>query len=116
MSILAKNKKVIFCLALLLMGFLDLFTTVAGVLFFGAVEVNPLLSGLTQTNMLLFIGVKILTVLFLGLIFYSGGRIIESHGDISSLGIRFFDLGYFTSLTVLTVIVTNNVMTLGGFI
>jgi len=116
MSIFAKNKKVIFCLALLSMGFLDLFTTVAGILFFGAVEVNPLLSGLTQTNMLLFIGVKTLAVLFLGFLFYSGGRITESYVDSSSLGIRFFDLGYFTSLTVLTVIVTNNMMTLVGFI
>jgi hypothetical protein len=97
---------------LILIGFLDLATTVVGVVFFGAAEVNPLFSGLTQTNMLIFIGIKSSTILLIGVLFYKGASVAEMSFGSSSLGMRFLEVGYLASLTLLTLIVTNNILTI----
>jgi hypothetical protein len=106
------NNKALFCFPVILMGFLDLATTVIGIVFFGATEVNPLFSGLTQTNMLIFIGIKLFTVLLTGFLFYKGASITQVGYGGESLSTRFLEIGYLTSLTLLTFIVTNNVLTI----
>jgi hypothetical protein len=97
---------------MLLMGFLDLVITIVGMVFFGAVEVNPLLSGLTQTSILFLVGIKSSAVLFTGFLFYKGASIAELSVGASSLGIRFLEFGYFASLTFLTIVVANNIVTI----
>ena len=106
------NRKGIFCFTTVFLGLLDLATTVVGVVFFGAAEVNPLFSGLTQTSMTFLAGIKSSAVLLTGFLFYKGASIAESSVGTSSLGMRFLDIGFFASLTFLTVVVTNNIVTI----
>ncbi len=64
------RKEIIFFSAIFLLGFLDWLTTVSGVIFFGALEANPLIAGLTQSSMMLFSATKLTAVFFTGLAFY----------------------------------------------
>ena len=73
------KKGVIFLSSIVLLGFADLFTTVLGVAFFGAAEVNPLLSGLIQANIPFFIGLKAVAVLLSGFAFYAEQKLWRNH-------------------------------------
>ena len=107
----AINSKTVFCLPVISIGFLDLATTVVGI-FFGAAEVNPLFSGLTQTNMVFFIGIKASTILLTGFLFYKGASFAEGSVRSSSLGVRFLKIGYLISLILLMLVVANNILTI----
>jgi hypothetical protein len=104
------GRKKLFFSTVVLMGFLDLITTFIGIVSFGAVEVNPLLSGLTQASLELLVAVKSSTVLLTGFLFYKGASIAELNYNSQSIGMRFLDFGYFAALTFLTVVVTNNII------
>jgi len=106
------SNKALFCFPLILIGFLDLVTTIVGVAFFGATEVNPLFSGLIQTNIMLFLVIKASTVMLTGVLFYKGASIAETSHDGPNYGPRFLEIGYFTSLTLLTFIAANNILTI----
>jgi hypothetical protein len=60
------------CLTLISMGLLDLLTTVLGVHYFGAVEINPLFADIVNTNILVYSGIKLSTIALIGLLFYLG--------------------------------------------
>lgn len=104
------KKGVIFLSSIVLLGFADLFTTVLGVAFFGAAEVNPLLSGLIQANIPFFIGLKAVAVLLSGFAFYAGTKTVAQSSNRSGMHIRFIDFGYFACVTFLSFVVTNNVV------
>ena len=57
-------------LALFFMGYLDWLTTIIGIAYFGAVEFNPVMAQLTQTNLVAFTAVKLTIALFVGLLAY----------------------------------------------
>lgn len=105
------KKELLFCFALILMGMLDWATTVTGALCFGAVEINPLFAGLTETNILLFSVIKLTVVVLTGVLFYKADKIVEMLKSNSHLGKRVLESGYAISLMVLTVAVTNNIIT-----
>jgi len=104
------RKEITFFFAIVFLGVLDWLTTVSGVLFFGASEVNPLLTGLTQTNLLLFSIAKLFAVLLAGFAFYKAGALIR----ISKADWHFTNmfLNGSCSMTVLalTAIVTSNMV------
>ena len=52
------------------MGYLDWLTTIIGIAYFGAVEFNPVMAQLTQTNLVAFTAVKLTIALFVGLLAY----------------------------------------------
>jgi len=104
------KKEIVFCFALILMGFLDWVTTVTGILCFGAVEINPLFAGLTKANILVYSGIKLSAVVLVGFLFYKAGK-IEKMLSNSHFGKRFLESGYFISLMTLTAVVTNNIIT-----
>ncbi len=104
------KQELLLCLLLILMGFLDWLTTVLGVLYFGAVEINPLFAGITQASILAFSGIKLSTAVLVGFLFYKAYDIEEMPRFNSHLGKRFLESGYFVSLMVLTAVVTNNVI------
>jgi hypothetical protein len=89
------------------MGAFDWLTTMIGVVFFGATEVNPLFAGLTQSSMLLFSVAKLSAVAAIGSAFYlaMGGAIRQ----IPSFSSRFMYSGYAISLIALTTLVVNNI-------
>jgi hypothetical protein len=105
------NNKALFLFPVVLIGFLDLATTIVGI-FFGAVEANPFFSGLTQTNMGIFIGIKSSTILLTGFMFYKAASVAERSDGSSSLGLSFLRIGYLVALILLVFIVTNNVLTI----
>ena len=68
------------------MGFLDCLTTVLGVLYFGAVEINPLFAGIIDSNILVYSGIKLSTAVLIGFLFYKGHAMEKTLGSTSHLG------------------------------
>jgi hypothetical protein len=99
-----------FCITLILLGVLDWLITMVGILFFGSQEINPLFAGLTQTNLVLFSFVKLSATLLIGFLFYQGGTMVVKQNGC--FGGSFLFSGYLMSLTVMTAIVTNNLVAL----
>jgi Na+/H+ antiporter NhaD/arsenite permease-like protein len=64
-------------LTLVLMGYMDWFTTIIGIAYFGAVEINPLMAELTQTNLAAFTAVKLTSSIFVGLLYYQGEKMLQ---------------------------------------
>ncbi len=56
-------------LVLVLMGSMDCLTTVIGTLYFGTVELNPLIATLVNTNLPAFVVIKLTVTVSVGLIF-----------------------------------------------
>jgi hypothetical protein len=92
------------------MGFLDWLTTVLGVLYFGAVEINPLFAGIIDSNILVYSGIKLSAAVLIGFLFYKGYAIGKTPGINLHLGKLFLGSGYFASLMALTFVVANNII------
>ena len=92
----------VLCLTLVLFGILDLATTVVGITYFGAVEANPLFSGIAMASPLVFSGVKLLSVTAIGFMFYRAGSVDAGMTN------RFLQFTYSLSLIFMTYVVTNN--------
>jgi len=105
---MAKTQALI-CSALILLGVADLLTTVVGVTGKGAIEVNPLFATLTQTNILAFIGLKILTVLFTSFMFLGATRIAKAPSS-NFIGKYFISSASIASCFVMTAAVANNIL------
>ena len=101
----------IICSALILLGVADLLTTVVGVSSKGAIEINPLLATLTQTNILAFIGLKILAVLLTSLVFLGAARIAKAPNS-NILGKYFVTSASIASCFIMTAVVANNLLVL----
>jgi hypothetical protein len=56
------------------MGSMDWLTTIIGIVYFGAVESNPFMAGLTSTSLITFTAVKLATTLFVALLFYKAEK------------------------------------------
>jgi len=63
-------------LLLAIMGSMDCLTTVIGILYFGAVELNPFIAGVVSTNLPAFIFLKLITTVFICLIFIQAEKIL----------------------------------------
>jgi membrane protein DedA with SNARE-associated domain len=59
---------------LILMGSIDCLTTIIGVLYFGAAELNPLMAGIVHTNILAFLTLKISATFLIGLTYILAKR------------------------------------------
>jgi hypothetical protein len=103
------KKEVLFCTTLILIGTVDWLTTIIGVVFFGATETNPLLAGLTQSNMLIFSAVKLSAVILTGLVFYKAETKTKISNQVSPFAKNLLTSGYVISLFTLTALVANNV-------
>jgi hypothetical protein len=104
------------CLILILMGLIDWLTTIVGITYFGAVEINPLFAGITKTNLLTFSVIKLSVTLLIGFMFYKAYLIEKTPRVDSQLEKRLLQSGYALSLTMLTVVVTNNFIAFGSAI
>ncbi|MCW4007630.1 MAG: DUF5658 family protein [Candidatus Bathyarchaeota archaeon] len=92
------------------MGVLDWLTTLLGVHYLGAVELNPIFASVVNSNVLVFSVIKLTTAVLIGLLFYKGYAAEETPGINSRLGKLFLGSGYFASLTTLTAVVANNII------
>ncbi|MCX8150184.1 MAG: DUF5658 family protein [Candidatus Bathyarchaeota archaeon] len=68
-------------IVLVLMGSVDLLTTVVGVVYFRAVECNPLLAGILNANFVGFVVFKATATIFAGLFFYYAGKLLAKVQD-----------------------------------
>lgn len=102
------KKEVLFCTTIILIGTLDWLTTIVGVVFFRATETNPLIAGLTQSNILLFSAIKLSAITLTGLIFYKAETKTKITSQVSPFAKKFLNSGYAISLITLTFLVLNN--------
>ena len=72
------KKRILFLLAIILLGSLDWLTTLIGTLFFGSTEINPFLAGITRSSPFIFSLVKLSAVVLAGCAFYKAEAINET--------------------------------------
>ena len=104
------KKETLLLVAIILLGFLDWLTTVTGVLFYGAAEANPLLSGLTKSSMMLFSLVKLSAVLLIGFALYKAITISKYRTSDWHLTKRFLYGGYSLTFLALAAVVASNMI------
>ncbi len=68
-------------LLLAFVGSMDCLTTVIGILYFGAVELNPFIAGVVSTNLLAFVILKLTTTFFVCLTFVQAEKILMKTKD-----------------------------------
>jgi hypothetical protein len=104
-------------LILVLMGYMDWLTTMIGIVYFGAVEVNPFFADIVRTNLVAFTAIKLTTTVFVGLLYYVGDRMLMRLKDKEStsfLCARFaLRAGYVVITAVLLSAIVNNLIVIG---
>ena len=100
---------------LIIMGSIDCLTTVIGVLYFGAAELNPFLAGIVSTNIQAFIAIKIVATIFMGLTYIQVKRILKTMNR-NSKSFPYFSklvkIAYAGVILFLITVVTNNLLIL----
>jgi hypothetical protein len=96
------------------MGSVDLLTTAIGILYFGAVECNPFLAGITMTNLQAFAIIKLAATVFAVLLFSIAEKILMKAQDKNSKAFvrtRYLLRGAYMAVVVfLLVTVLNNII------
>ncbi|MCW3995227.1 MAG: DUF5658 family protein [Candidatus Bathyarchaeota archaeon] len=100
-------------LVLVLMGTMDCLTTVIGTVYFGTVELNPLIAGLINTNLTAFVVLKLTITVAVGYVFVLAERTLMKSLNKSSRSFKLtqnFLKVAFSGLTLfLLVVVINNI-------
>ncbi|MCJ7559797.1 DUF5658 family protein [Candidatus Bathyarchaeota archaeon] len=101
-------------MTLVLMGSMDWLTTIIGIFYFGAVEVNPFFADITRTNLVAFTAIKLATTIFVGLLFYQAEKTLlrtQDKNRRSFLCARITLRGaYIITTAVLLIAVLNNLI------
>ena len=87
--VIALRVKAFMIFLLALMGVLDCIATVVGVHFFGAFEQNPFMASLIQTNLSVFIAIKLAETAFVCLSFFQADRLIGTIKNNTSRTFRY---------------------------
>jgi hypothetical protein len=74
---------------LIIMGFIDCLTTVIGVLYFGAEELNPLMAGIVSTNIGAFLALKISATFLMGGTYILSKRILNRTSNKESKSFKY---------------------------
>ena len=105
---------------LVLMGSMDLLTTVIGILYFGAIECNPVLASVVSTNLPVFAVLKLTTTICVGLIFNQAKKILMRSNDKTSKSFKrtsiLLKAAYIGIVAFLVVVVVNNSLVLANII
>jgi len=101
-------------LILFLMGYMDWLTTIVGIFYFGAVEVNPFFADITRTNLVAFTVIKLATTIFVVLLYYLGERMLlrlKGTKSQSFLCARLvLRIGYLVITVILLSAILNNII------
>jgi len=104
-------------LILVLMGYMDWLTTMIGIVYFGAVEVNPFFVDIARTNLVAFTAIKLTTTIFVGVLYYVGDRMLMRLKDKESKSFLFARVtlraGYVVITAVLLSAIVNNIIVIG---
>ena len=106
--------------AMVLSGTLDWLTTVVGILFFGAVESNPFMAGLTNNGLLTFTVIKLSITLVVAFLFHKADMTLLAEMDKKSKSFTFSRItlkaAYIISTALLIAAVLNNLtVVIGAF-
>jgi hypothetical protein len=100
------KKELIFFSTIIALGIIDWLTTISGLLFFNATELNPFLGELAKTSLVTFSTVKFSAVTLSGLTFYKAAIMTKS-GDWHWAK-NFLNGGYsFIAIAFLVVVASN---------
>jgi hypothetical protein len=101
-------------LFLILMGSMDCLTTVIGVLYFGTVELNPLIASLVNSNIGAFVVLKLSVTFVAAAVLIFAERTLARLPDHASKSFlnaqRVLKLSYIGIVLFLVVVVTNNII------
>jgi hypothetical protein len=101
---------------LILMGSIDCLTTVIGVLYFGAAELNPLMTGIVSTNIVAFSVLKISATFLIGFTYILAKRTLNRALNKESKSFRysniFMKLAYAGLIIFLFMVIMNNLLIL----
>jgi len=106
--------------AMVLSGTLDWLTTVVGIFFFGAVESNPFMAGLTNNGLLTFTVIKLTITLVVAFLFHKADKTLLAEMDKKSRSFTFSRItlkaAYIISTALLIAAVLNNLtVVIGAF-
>ena len=100
-------------LFIILLGSIDCVTTVIGVLYFGAAELNPFLTGIVSTSIVAFFVLKLTATFLIGFTYILAKRILNKSTDKESLTFKYsnriMNIAYAGLTVFLIVVVINNV-------
>jgi Domain of unknown function (DUF5658) len=95
---------------IILLGAIDCSTTVAGILYSGAVELNPLMTSLISSNMMAFLALKISATLIIGFTYILAKRKMDNSTQ-DTKNLRRLTNGAYAGITIfLIIIVINNLI------
>ena len=102
------KKEILIFTTLIIAGFLDWLTTMVGIAFFGAEELNPLMAGLTQTNLVAFSALKLAAIIVVALLFFKASNMTAKQNIDMTFTKKFLNAGYFTTFFALTTVALTN--------
>ena len=97
------------------MGVIDCLTTVVGVQYFGAAELNPLIAGIVSTNIPVFIAIKVAATIFIGLTYFAANKTLNFMDKSSKSFIhsdKMLKIVYTGLVLLLGIVVLNNLLIL----
>ena len=101
---------------IVLLGSIDCITTFIGVTYFGAVEFNPLLTGIVSTSMIAFLALKISTTFLIGFTYIFAKRTLNKTMDKSTKAYKFssrlMKVAFAGLIIFLVVTIINNLVVL----
>jgi hypothetical protein len=101
---------------LILMGSIDCLTTVIGVLYFGAAEMNPLMTGIVSTNIVAFLALKISATFLIGFTYIlakrSLNRTLNKESKSFKYSNRLMRVAYTGLMIFLFIVILNNLIIL----
>ncbi len=101
---------------IVLFGSIDCVTTAIGVLFFGASEVNPFLTGIVSTSIIAFLIVKISATILIGTTYIFAKRTLNKAANKESRSFRISSKlmkgAYAGLILFLIIVVVNNLLVL----
>jgi len=99
---------------LILMGSIDCLTTVIGVLYFGAVELNPFMTGIVGTSIIAFLALKLSATFLIGFTYILAKRTLDRTLNKESKSFKYSNRlmkGAYAGLMVFLIIVVINNLT-----
>lgn len=101
---------------LIFMGSIDCLTTVIGVLYFGAAELNPFVAGIVSTNIGAFLVVKLAATILIAFTYILANKTLMKTQNKSTKSFKysckFLKVAYAGILAFLVIVVANNLIIL----
>ena len=99
---------------------MDCLTTVIGTVYYGARELNPILTGLVSSDLPAFVILKLALTVSVGLILIFSQETLSSYHNKNSISfkvmLQILKIAYISIILILAIVVANNLLVLFHFI